>query len=797
LNKIITYIFITVVAISLTGFGVITHLLNRSVPEKSGMVDLEFLKAPAKVYNDKWGIPHIYAETQEDAYRVMGYVAASERLFQMDLMRRIAAGRLSEIIGKETIKVDKLLRTLRIRTVMQEYYDKNKNTFDKKMMANTEAFFDGIHQFVKNNPLPIEFTILDYTPEPFSIVDAMAVSGYMSLSFAEAMIGDVLFSELAKDIPQAMVDELRVSAKKSFSKEKFSKSSSFLDKKNFLNNIVSSHDYLNNFFFMFQGSNSWVISGARTESGKPILANDPHIAYSNPAVWFEAHIHTPDWELYGHYMPLVPFAVIGHNRDKAWAITMSEIDDFDFYIEKINPKNSKQVKYKNKWVDLKFEKYSINVKGQDEAIEGEIKISPHGPLLDGLEQSPKGNSVALAWSYYHPDNNILTSFYKLGLAKTIDEHKEAISLAAAPGLNISWVDKQGNIAWWVMGKLPKRPAGIASDILLEGWHGKHDYTGVLPFKNNPHSINPKSGVIISTNYKPTDDKYSEFDGYWQPSERKDRLEEIFASKQLWNLEKMKAVQTDTKTQNANEILPILLESITANTTLEKEAVTILKAWDFMSPVESVGSSIYHVWNTYVMRHALIDEMGEDRFKAFSKLADYWHFYKVFIKSPYSNWWDNTIKPEKVMESREMVIEEAFLSMISFMKNNYGADIKKWNWGNVHTVEYSHPIGKVKPFNYLFNIGPFPAPGSFSQVNNISYRRGILNYESHLGPSTRRLIDMGNPLITYGIIPTGNSGHVKSSHYQDQAKLYLEGKYRKQLLHIDDIKTDSEGITQFK
>lgn len=795
--KIFKIFIITVLTILLTGFLYVQYKLNQAVPEKNGKIDLEFIKEKVEVYTDQMGIPHIYAQNEEDAYRTLGFIIASERLFQMDLMRRIASGRLSEILGKDFVKTDHLLRKLRIRKSMEDFYELNKNKIDPQIIKSAEAFFDGVHQFMQSSPLPIEFIILGYEPEKFSLIDAMGVSGYMALSFAEALVGDVLFSELAKDIPQDMVNQLRVGPKAYFDKNGISKNSSFINKRDFLRNILKTHDLLNEVFFMFQGSNSWVISGKRTKSGKPILANDPHIAYSNPSVWFEAHIHTPEWELYGHYLPLVPFAVLGHNKQKAWAVTMSEADDFDFFIEKIHPEDKNKVQYKNNWVDLKNEEYTIKVKGAED-IKSSVRISPHGPILDDLEESPKDKSIALTWSYFHPENDVMSAFYFLGKAKNLNEYKAAIKRAAAPGLNISWIDDSGDIAWWMMGKIPKRVKGLQSDILLEGWHGKHDYLGYYSFEENPHSVNPENGIIISTNFKPLDKKYDEIDGYWQPAPRMERLLEIFKDKsKLWGLEELKEVQIDVWAQTEKDKRNILLQSVIAKSDFEKNILRELKNWNIYSDINSIGSTIYHVWSTFVMRNALIDEMGADRFKAFSKLADYLHFYSVLMNDPNSGWWDNIQRTDKVKESREMIIEESFQNMITFLTDKLGNDIKEWKWGKLHTVEYVHPIGKVKPFNLIFNIGPFPAPGSYSQVNNISFKRGSLNYESHLGPSTRRLIDLGNPLISYGILPTGNSGHVKSKHYDDQAKLYLEGNYRKQLLDLKEISSTAIGILEIE
>lgn len=786
--KIIKISGLLIVFVLFSAVGAYQYFVRRALPVESGEVQLKGLQSKVKVIKDKWGIPHIDAASEEDAYLALGYIMASERLFQMDLMRRIASGRLSEILGEKTIKVDTLLRKLRIRQTVDDYFERHGKTLNGKMVNLANQFFKGVQSYIENNPLPIEFVILGYEPEPFSIKDSMGVSGYMALSFAEGLVGDVLFSELSSKFPAKMVDELRVGPKSYFEKKGFAKNSSFLKTQNFMSEILETTEFLEEFFFMFHGSNSWVLSGKRSESGKPILANDPHIAYSNPSVWFEAHINTPTFELYGHYLPLVPFAGLGHNKDHAWALTMSEADDFDMYIEKVNPKNANQVLHKGKWVDLDIEEEIIKIKGRED-LKIQVKRSPHGTILNGTDYELKDKTIALSWSYHHPDNHVMEAIFQLNRAITNDEHKKAISLAAAPGLNVSWVNKFGDIGWWVMGKIPKRPKGIASDILLEGWHGKHDYLGYLDFDENPHLVNPESGVIVSTNFKPTLSKYQHIDGYWQPSERYERVDDLLSKKEKWNVEDIKKIQTDVKSLSAQEVLPTMLTEVESlDSELEKKAYNTISKWDYNSTAESVGSALFYVWNTMTMREALIDDLGEKYFKALGRVADYWHFYKVFIMTEDSNWWDDSETDQK--ETRKYILTQSFKKTVSFLKNKFGSNINEWQWGKLHTLEFEHPLGKVKPLDKIFNIGPFNAPGSFSQVNNISFKRGTLKYDSHLGPSTRRIIDFANPEVSLGIIPTGNSGHIKSDHFDDQAELYIAGNYRKQLMNDSEIKKEN-------
>jgi penicillin amidase len=488
--------------------------------------------------------------------------------------------------------------------------------------------------------------------------------------------------------------------------------------------------------------------------------------------------------MYGHYLPLIPFAILGHNKEKAWALTMSESDDQDIYLEKIDFKK-KKVLYKNKWVPLKSYTEKIKVKGEDD-VNVDIYVTPHGPLLDGTKYGRKGKSLSLKWTYHHPENHVIKSFYSLGRAKNLKDFKKAVSYGAAPGVNISWVDQQGNIAWWVHGKIPRRPKGVESDIVLEGWSGKHEYLGYLSIDEHPHQINPSSGVILSTNYRPQPKKFKNIKGYWQPSERFERLTSLLSSQEKWSIEELKKVQTDQHVVFYQKQLPIMLSAIkNPKNDTQKEALNFLKKWDGSSDKDSVGSALFHTWAHYIGREALMDELESERYHLFTKISDYQHFYKRFLKSPNSSWWDDHNTDQK--ESREDIIKRAFEKALANLSNRIGGDVSDWKWGEIHTVEYAHPLGAVKPLNKIFNIGPFPSGGGSFQVDNMSVHRGDEKFKIKSGPSTRRLIDMKDPARSLGILPTGNSGHVRSPHFDDQAQMFLDLKYRDQLMNLEDIK----------
>jgi penicillin amidase len=768
------------------------------LPKKHGQLNLPGLSKPVEVHRDKYGIPHIEAQDEADAMRAFGFITAGDRLFHMELLRRIANGSLSEVLGESAVKWDTLLRKLKLRKTMDELLAKNLSKMDPHMIKMMKAFYEGVDHYVKTQPLPPEFVLLGITPKKFELAEGMAISGYMALSFAEGIIADSLFSELYAEFPKEMVDQVLIKHRgdKNLITEKYAHTDKIKNtvvakptREQWFKDLTSFLAEFEDNFGLFHGSNSWVLGPSRSKSGYPLLANDPHVAFSNPSVWYEAHIKYPGYEIYGHYLPLVPFPAMGHDMNRGWAVTMAEMDDLDLYQEKIDW-DKKKVMYRNKWVPLKIEKEVIKVKGKED-VEIEVVTTPHGPLIDGTEYGKKDKHLAVKWSYYHPQNDVATAFYKMAHSKELSDMKEAIKLAATPGLNVSWVDRKGNIAWHVLSKIPLRPKGVTGETILEGWSGRHEYKRYLTIDENPHLYNPKSGLIVTTNYYPEYKSKYPLSGYWQPSERFERISDLLEAKEKWDLEDLKAVQNDQYIVTADEHLSILLGSLkTGGTSQQQQAVEILKSWDGKSSAKDVGPSIYYTWTKEIMKEAMKDELGEDRYKSLNSVADGWHFFKTFIKNASSKWWDDVKTSEK--ETREDIIVRAFNNTLEILSDKYGSRVTGWNWGKLHTVEFAHPFGRKKPLDSIFNIGPFQAGGGYFQVDNMSSKRYKEDFKVTLGPSTRRLIDYKDASVSLGILPTGNSGRPFSPHYDDQARMFIDGEYREQLLDLKLVKAQKKG-----
>lgn len=777
-------------AISLVAIVVllaVSNFFQFRVSKYSGVADLPILDEKVDVYFDNFGIPHIEGRKSEDVYRALGYITAGERLFQMDLIRRAVSGKLSEVFGEKTLKVDKMMRKLRLRKNAQDLTEKYKDYANGKTHRYMQAYLEGVHYYIENNVLPLEFYLLGYRPEKFEVADIVGVTGYMALTFADGLTTDALFDDLKSKLSQEKFQALRLREK---SDEYYFLPKRDMVRTKFIKDVHNVLDTISEYIPLFHGSNSWVLSGQRTKSGYPMLGNDPHIATSNPHIFYEAHIRSEELEVYGHYIPLNPFAVLGQTPELAWAVTMSLVNDLTLYYEKFDPQNPEQVMHKGEWVTVDRYTEKIYVKGAD-SVEIEVVMTPHGPLVDGTRFEIPGKSISLSWSVYHPENNVIGMMYDLPFSYTTEKFREAVSQSGAPGVNISWINKSGDIAWWSVGKYPKLPDGVPHDIVLNGWDGQNEIERYYTIDENPHQINPESGVIISGNYRPMDEQFLAIQGYWQPGGRFYRMVEKFKEKQVWSVDDMKALQTDDYVPAYKQLKNILLNSLAdvKFNSKEQKAVKFFSEWSGQCDRESIGCSILHMWNFYNMKNLYIDELGKKGFETLGRTSDIWHSYKYLLFHLNHSFWDN-IKTDRVESGKEILVK-SFKEATFELSERLGKRVSGWHWGKLHTAEYFHLMGKQWPLNFLYDIGPVPAHGARYAINNLAHKAYLNDFTVAHGPATRRIIDMANSDYSWGIIPTGNSGNVFSEHYDDQIKLYHENKYRHQLMDWNYIKSLSK------
>ncbi|MBC7540829.1 MAG: penicillin acylase family protein [Bacteriovorax sp.] len=782
-NWIIVLFFIIIAAILYT-----LYFVRSSLAPMDGELQLKNLSLPVSVIRDQFGIPHIKAKNTKDAFRALGFVVASERLFQMEMERRMANGELAEIFGKRMLAADKLFRTISLRQSMSEMLERKirMNGLDQSMWGELEAFYDGVNQYQSSQKLPLEFSILGIKPRPFSALDGYAFIGLMSFSFGVATSEDPLMTKLRTRIGSELSNELRNELTPYETREIEKEKNGALKTKR----VVEARDHypvmkilseLEQGFPLFEGSNGWIVSGKRSSTGFPILANDPHIAYSHPGVWFEAHIDTPDYESYGHFLSILPFPILSHNKERGWGLTMSLIDDMDLYREKLNPK-FKSYHFIDKEIPYQERLEVIKVKGE-KSFEMLVLKTQHGPIMDEVFSNSEDKSLALKWAFYGVENDPLLTLYKMGRARNMEEFKSAVSSGKAPGLNVLYADKK-NIGWWIFGEVEKKSSHTPSDFILDGSSGLDEYQGPLSFDQKPHLENPASGLIISANSRPFGAPLipENMRGDWQPDDRYNSLDSILSKKDKWSVEEFKEIQTLSLNLENKLILDELLKTLAFQNIWKKERATtylqILKKWNYVSDVHSIAPSLYYTWCREITK-ILLKDLSKEEFETFTKLPNNWNFLKRVVLNPNSSWWKKF--------DRQKVITTGFNNTIESLRQALGEDSAGWAWGHLHTIEFVHPIGSVTPFNKIFNIGPIEISGAYNEINNQKPSGYADGFKVKAGPSTRRIISFDHPEVAWGILPTGNSGHLLSPFYKNQVELFAKGLYREEWLNEKDIK----------
>ena len=778
IKKILIILVIIILFIVVSGW-----LYSKTLhPVYNGEINIENTTEDVTVYFDEIGVPHINADNQRDAYIALGYVHAQDRLWQMELMRRIAAGRLSEVFGKDLLKVDRFFSGLGI----EEAAEKTIENLDKtaQFYLLTQAYLEGVNQFIKNGNVPLEFILLGLDKEPYSIKDVYNVFGYMSFSFAVAHKTDPLLTEIKEKLGDSYLKELL-----SASNENLTTIKTSIPKQ--INATLSRTvaDIMNDLpVSPFIGSNSWVIAPEKTKNGKVIFANDPHIAFSQPSVWYQNHIKTPDFEIYGFNIALMPFPLLGHNKEYAYGLTMLANDDLNFYIEENNPKNRLEYKTSNKYEQYKVLEKTIRIKDQPDTT-FLVKVSKHGPIMNGLiEHVIDERPIAMSWIYTQLPNEMLSVAHGISHATSLSNFKKSVAKIHAPGLNVMYGDAKDNIAWFSSATLYQLRDSLSSKTYLDGASGADEIIEYLPFEENPQAINPNWNYVYSANNQPDSVRGKLYPGYYQPQDRAKRIVELLDQKNNFTKEDIAEMTYDVKSSTVPEIIKNLLNSVDKNilTASEKKAFLILESWDGNYLKSAVGPTIYNRFLYAFLKATYADELGVG-FELFlnSQLQD--QMLPAQINRENSVWWDNIITKD-IIETKTNIIEASFKSSISFLQNQLGKNVEGWTWNRVISIEYEHAIGKAGGvLRALFNIGPFETIGGNEVINNQIFKLDSTGYyKITAGPSTRRIIDFSDIENSAAIIPTGQSGNVFSPYYKDQAQDYLSGKFVKMKLNQAEI-----------
>jgi penicillin amidase len=781
--------------LALAAAGVAGWYVYTKQPQRSGTLALKHLSAKVSVRYDDRGVPHINADNEPDLYRALGFVHAQDRLFQMEMVRRLAQGELAEVLGPKLLATDRLFRTLGIR----DHAETVAANMDRKSPASRAllAYLDGINQYQATHDAPMEFDLLKIPKRPFTPKDTIAVSGYLAYSFAAAFKTEPALTYVRDQLGAAYLNVFDLDWNAQGVLKLPPPPSARLSPGDWhqldLVAQLSAQALDAVGLPAFEGSNAWAVSGQRTVSGKPLLAGDPHIGFSVPSVWYEAHLSAPGFDLYGQFNALNPMALLGHNAQFGWSLTMFQNDDVDLIAEKTHPDNPNLTYYQEQWVEMQSREETILVKGGD-PVKITLRMSPHGPIITDVFKGELGNKpVAMWWAFLETENQLQQAFYELNRANTLDKAREAASKISAPGLNIVWANAAGNIAWWAAAKLPIRPENANPNFILDGSTGEADKPGFYRFSDNPQEENPARGYIVSANHQPKPKSGVPVPGYYNLPDRAQRLDDYLRDDNLkWDLKNSQSIQLDNQTGYARRVLLPLMADLDAIVTdpLERSLLDSLAKWEGDHSVNNIPPTIFNQLLYELAHAAMADEMGVAQFKNLlnTRLLD--GALPRLAEEAGSPWWDDRNTP--AVESRTDILRGAWHATITHLQDTLGKNPTDWGWGKAHTLTHKHQLSARKPLDWLLDVGPFAAPGGRELPNNLSYTMGPAPWAVSYGPSTRRLIDFADPAHSLGINPVGQSGVPFNRHYQDQAQTYIEGGYLPQHLSAADVKENTRS-----
>jgi penicillin amidase len=777
LKKILKVVVVLVVVVAIA-----LWLYARTFyPNYNGELKLASISDEVTVYYDDYGVPHINAQNQHDAYTALGYVHAQDRLWQMELIRRIAPGKLSEIFGEKLIETDVFFSGLGIvenATKVIENLDK-----DSKSYQYTMAYLNGINQFIEEGPTPLEFTLVGVEKQKYTIQDVYHVFGYMSFSFAMAHKTDPFLTEVKEKLGDDYLAELGIPIYKNTALLKSEKNPEM--NAEIAKAMHTIYEKLP--VSAFIGSNSWVIGADKTKNGKVIFANDPHIGFSQPSVWYQSHIKTPDYEMYGFNLALTPFALLGHNREYAYGLTMFENDDIDLYFEENNPENPNEYKTPQGYASYQILDKTVKIKDRPDST-FQVKVSRHGPVMNNIMKGVDDTRpMAMQWIYTKLDNKILDVAYQMSHAKSLSEFKKGASLLHAPGLNIMYGDAKNNIAWFASGKLYTHRDSLNRKLVLNGASGKDEILKYLDFEENPQAINPSWNYVYSANNQPDTIVGMLYPGYYLPEDRGYRIQQLLEQKNDWTRTDVEKMIFDVTSPVVVRNIENLIENIESGgfNENEKEALATLKKWNGAYLKEQNAPTIYTRFIYEFLEGTFKDELG-DSFSEFMKTPS---LMKKIIGTQAAKqesiWWDDITTEGK--EGKKEITLRAFKKAITFLENQLGNTVSDWQWSKVATVEHGHALGQVESLRGYFNIGPFAMDGGNEVINNQLFKLNDSGYyKVHAGPSTRRIVDFSDVENSVSILPTGQSGNIFSEHYDDQAEKYLQGGFIKMMLNQQEI-----------
>ena len=806
---------LVVLAAAVAGSGYVW--LRGSLPEIDGERTAYGVAAPVEVVRDRHGIPHILARNEEDALFALGYVHAQDRLWQMEMNRRIGAGRLAEVLGAAAVDTDRLLRVL-------GFYRRAKASLaylEPEARRQLAAYVNGVNAWLetREGPLPPEFLVVGFEPEPWTEADTVVWARVMALDLAREWSRDLMRLRMSAFLaPERIIDfytpyrgdkprGVQLPGPSAPAPERESAGpppdaevdptadpATGADRGSPLSGesappVPPAHNFTAAAGLALPspsglpGSNSWIVAGAKSATGKPLLANDPHLGLTVPSVWYFAHLSWPGRDVVGATFPGMPLVVLGHNGRVAWGFTNTGADTQDLFIEKLDPENPARYLTPAGYRRFDVHREVIRVKdGEDVVLR--VRETRHGPVLDDASAgaagaSPPGHVLALGWTTLRDDD--LTVQAGLGLPEARDWASFAANLRDfhSPPLNVSYADVEGNIGFLVSGRIPVRPEpgpGEARPGTMPrpGWDGDHDWSGFISFDALPRVFNPPGEAIVTANHDVTREDYPHRLTFeWAAGYRAERILERLASRPRHDAESFRSLQQDRVSLFARALLPRLrgVDLGPDSSPLARRARNLLEGWNGDMDPERPEPLVFQAWIWEFGRLATADELGPVQRPAWGRKGP---FIQRILET--SEAWCDDVATARSENCDEM-LARALEGAVSRLADRQGDDPSAWRWGEEHRALAEHRPLASSPLAPLFNLHG-PAPGSIYTVNSFEFSPldDERPFTSTHGPSLRAIYDLADLDRSLFIHSTGQSGNLLSSLYDSFEEGWRNGEY---------------------
>ena len=770
----------------IVGYFFLNNLKNSAIPDYNKNLEIAGLTEEVTVLRDSHGIPHVYAKNEKDLYCTVGFVMAQDRLWQMDLLRRVTQGRLSEILGKEQKNTDLLMRALR----MQEKSEIILSNAKPEIIIALDAFTHGMNQYMENYPLPPEFKILGYKPDQWKPVHSINLIGYMSWDLTSGWGIESLLNQLKNELSAEQIRYLIPDMKKHETSifPDFNYSQVNIDK-----TLLSASKNLENLGIeIFYGSNNWAVTGKKSKTGNPLFANDMHLGLFAPGIWYQMHQNIEGkLNVTGLVLPGQPLIIAGHNDSIAWGMTNVMVDDLDFYAETLNEDSTKYL-LDGEWKNLRIKNEIIKTKEGEEFNEI-LKFTHRGPIINRFKNSAE-IPLSIHWIGNEPSNEI-RSLYLLNRAKNWDDFRDAVKTFKAVSQNIIYADVAGNIGLQTCAGVPMREgSGIE---VYPGETSKFDWTGLVPFEELPFEFNPERGYVSSANNKTAPENYPHYISHWFAiPNRIDRIREMLDEKEKFGIDDFEKMHSDFKSKKAEKMTPeflIALQTETNWNVTQTDALELLKNWDFVLSRESQAASVFEILYRKTIENFMKDDVSDENFEALKGQRMLLENLMLNILPEKTSMWIDDKSTTEIETFNDIVIR-SFKETVTDLTSELGTDTKSWNWGKIHTFTINHPLGVINVLDKVFSLnkGPFEVSGSFHTVCPYSYSYNNL-YKVNHGASHRHIFDVSNWDASKTIIPTGTSGIPASDFYLNQTEMYINNQY-----HADPFSTSSvQKASKFK